>query len=98
MTRSHARDVPEIVIEVDGRQLRVLATDTIGSGLLRAGRLTIRGSKRGEPRGIYCAIGVCNECLVTVDDVPNVRACVTRVKPGLRVTSQGMVRELQPPG
>jgi predicted molibdopterin-dependent oxidoreductase YjgC len=33
-------------------------------------------------------MGVCHGCLVTVNGIPNVRACVTEVKPGLKVETQ----------
>jgi predicted molibdopterin-dependent oxidoreductase YjgC len=38
---------------------------------------------------MYCAIGVCNECLVTVDGVHNMRACVTKARPGAVVRTMG---------
>jgi predicted molibdopterin-dependent oxidoreductase YjgC len=66
----------------DDHEVAIQNGDTIGACLMRAGILTIRHSKFGEPRGMYCAIGVCNECLVTVDGVHNVRACVTKARPG----------------
>jgi hypothetical protein len=56
---------------------------------MQAGMLAIRHSKSGEPRGMYCAIGVCNECLVTVDGVHNVRACVTKAQPCAVVQTKG---------
>jgi predicted molibdopterin-dependent oxidoreductase YjgC len=98
MRRPSRPSESEVVIEVDDRPVPMRPSDTLASGLLRAGRLTIRASKRGEPRGIYCAIGVCNECLVTVDGVPNVRACMTPVRTGLRVRSQGHLRDEETPG
>lgn len=36
--------------------------------------------KTGRASGVYCAMGICYECLVTVDSVPNIRACQTLVK------------------
>jgi hypothetical protein len=53
--------------------------------LLRAGLRAFRRSRSGEPRGLYCAIGVCNECLVMLEDAINVRACVTPARPGARI-------------
>ena len=44
--------------------------------------------KSGEARGYFCGMGVCQDCLVTVDGVPNVRACVTPVRDRLRVETQ----------
>jgi predicted molibdopterin-dependent oxidoreductase YjgC len=73
----------------DDHEVAIQKGDTIGVCLMRAGLLTIRHSKSGEPRGMYCAIGVCNECLVTVDGAHNVRACVTVARPGAVVQTMG---------
>ena len=45
-------------------------------------------AKRHEPRGIFCAIGRCTDCKMTVDGVPNTRTCITLVKDGMRVEFQ----------
>lgn len=41
-----------------------------------------------RPRGFFCAIGKCSSCFMTVDDVPNVRTCVTPLKAGMDVRTQ----------
>ena len=41
-----------------------------------------------RPRGLFCAIGNCSSCFMTVDGEPNVRVCVTRVKAGMKVEEQ----------
>ena len=69
-------------LTVDGEAIAITAGDTLGACLMRAGRLATRLSRGGRPRGVYCGIGVCNECLLTVDGRPNVRACVTLARPG----------------
>jgi aerobic-type carbon monoxide dehydrogenase small subunit (CoxS/CutS family) len=54
---------------------------------MRAGILTLRHDNEGHPRGMYCGMGVCYECLVTVDDVSNVRACMTTARDGMIVST-----------
>ena len=55
--------------------------------LLCAGRLDVRRSPRtGSPRGAFCMMGVCQECLVRVDGVLR-QACLTPVEDGMRVES-----------
>ena len=76
-------------VSFDGLSVPSLPGDTLGSCFLRAEVLSLRTSRSGQPRGLYCAIGVCNDCLVTVDDMPNVRACTTPVGVGMSVRSQG---------
>ena len=39
----------------------------------------------GRPRGLFCGIGICFDCLITVDGVPNQRACLVPVRPGMRL-------------
>ena len=78
------------VMSVDGVACRIRAGDTIASAMLRDGQQDFRSSRSGQPRGVYCAIGICNECLVTVDGTINVRACVTPAEADLEVrTSSG---------
>jgi len=45
-------------------------------------------SKREEPRGVFCAIGRCTDCVMIVDGVPNVRTCVTPLRQGMDVRTQ----------
>ena len=43
--------------------------------------------KRHEPRGVFCGMGVCYDCLVTIDGRVNVRACMTAVAEGMRIAT-----------
>ena len=56
--------------------------------LLAAGIRTFRHSPGGEPRGVFCGMGVCFECRMIVDGRPNVRTCMTPAHPGCRVERQ----------
>ena len=82
--RIAARRESAITVTVDGRPVLAFAGETVAAVLLAEGIRVFRyTAKRGEPRGVFCGMGICYECLVTVDGVPNVRACVTTVKPGM---------------
>jgi hypothetical protein len=62
---------------------------SVGAALIAAGTYSWRiTAKSARPRGIFCGIGVCYDCLITVDGVPNQRACLVEASAGLRVTSQ----------
>jgi predicted molibdopterin-dependent oxidoreductase YjgC len=68
---------PGAAITVDGRRLPVRPGQTIAAVLIAAGWRTFRVSRlRGRPRGLFCGIGVCHDCLVTVNGQPGVRACL----------------------
>jgi predicted molibdopterin-dependent oxidoreductase YjgC len=74
---------------VDGQELVACEGESIAAALLASGRRLTRFTARtGEPRGYFCGMGVCQDCLVTVDGRPNVRACMTAVREGLRVDTQ----------
>lgn len=44
--------------------------------------------KRHEPRGIFCAIGRCTDCVMVVNGKPNIRTCVTPLEEGMTVQTQ----------
>ncbi len=87
-------------IEVNGEPVGAYEGETIAGALLAAGIRTCRiTARRGQPRGLYCGIGLCYECVVVVDGRPNTRACLTYVAPGMRVRTQvGRGEPVEPPG
>jgi len=83
-----------IEVMIDGRSVRVCAGDTVASALISAGVLASRvADVSGAPRAPYCMMGVCFECLVTVDGVGNRQGCLVPVRPGMRVDTQHGKRE-----
>ncbi|RXT06504.1 (2Fe-2S)-binding protein [Ammoniphilus sp. CFH 90114] len=80
----------EVYFQFDGNVYSALKGDSIAAALLANNIRTLRYSEKNlEPRGIYCGIGHCYECRVTVDEVPSVRACITSVEENMKITSQG---------
>ncbi|WP_269409434.1 (2Fe-2S)-binding protein [Lentibacillus daqui] len=66
--------------------------ESIAAALLANGIRTLRHHEEsGSPRGIYCNIGHCFECRVTVDGEQGVRACLTPLKEGMIVESGGQL-------
>lgn len=78
----------ELQIQVDGRPVAAYDGETIAAALTASGISTFRHDPGGAPRGLFCGMGICFECLMTVNGVPNVRTCVTPVEPGMRVETQ----------
>jgi predicted molibdopterin-dependent oxidoreductase YjgC len=76
---------PQIHIVIDEEAIVAYEGETVATVLLTSGRRAFRHTATGEPRGIFCGIGLCYDCLVTVDGVSNVRACVTPVREGMKV-------------
>ncbi len=79
----------EIPIEVDGRTLFAREGETVAAALLANGiRVFRRTAKRHEPRGLFCGIGQCTDCIMEIDGVPNQRTCMTIVRAGMVVNTQ----------
>jgi hypothetical protein len=80
---------PAFRFTVDGDPVDAYPGETIAGALLAAGRRAWRRTPgRGEPRGLFCAIGVCHDCRMVVDGEPNVRTCLTLARPGMAVETQ----------
>jgi predicted molibdopterin-dependent oxidoreductase YjgC len=76
------------MITFDGRPVPVEPGQTIGAALLAAGIRSWRTTRvYGRPRGLFCGIGVCFDCLVTVNGAAAQRACLVAAQPGDVVTS-----------
>lgn len=82
----------EVQIFVDGQPLMAREGEMIAAALIANGiHINRYTAHKHKPRGIYCAIGRCTDCIMTVDNVPNIRTCVTKVRDGMRInTQQGM--------
>ena len=61
--------------------------ETVAAALTAAGITALRHTRNGDPRGVFCGMGVCFECLVTVDGRPGQRACMTPLRDGMQVTA-----------
>ncbi|MBI1925857.1 (2Fe-2S)-binding protein [Candidatus Poribacteria bacterium] len=82
-------------IELNGKRVVAYDGETIGTVLLAENVRFCRYTHRGaEPRWLFCGIGVCYDCLVTVNGVPNLRACMTQVKPRMRIQTQSGLGKL----
>ena len=71
----------------DGQPFKAMPGDTIGAALISAGERVGRYTQKGNPRHLFCGIGVCFECMVIVKDLGIVRACMTKAQPGMEVLS-----------
>ncbi|HUR01936.1 MAG TPA: (2Fe-2S)-binding protein [Nonomuraea sp.] len=75
-------------ITIDGRAVPVEPGQTIGAALHAAGVRSWRTTRfGGRPRGLFCGIGVCFDCLITVNGRPPERACLLEARPGDEVTT-----------
>jgi hypothetical protein len=78
-----------IAISIEGTRVEGIRGQTIAGVLLGAERDAWRvTSKNGRGRGVFCGIGVCFDCILTVNDERDVRACQRRAGDGDVVTIQ----------
>ncbi len=79
----------EVKITMDGKEIKAYEGEMIASALTAAGIKVFRyTSKKNEPRGVFCAIGRCTDCVMIVNGTPNVRTCVTPVENDMVVQTQ----------
>ena len=79
----------QIEITVDGKIITALEGETIAAALSANNIRSFRRTTRfNTARKMFCGIGQCTDCIMIVDDKPNVRTCVTRVRSGMSVRTQ----------
>ena len=84
-----------VSVSVDGKPVTVPAGASVAAALLLADAIPTRASPVSRsPRAPYCMMGVCFECLVTIDGVGNRQGCLIRVRDGMAVETQRGKREL----
>ena len=81
-----------IEIEVDGAPVQAFEGETIATALIASGRKVLRYTASGAPRGIFCGMGACFECVVEVNGDLSVRSCVTPVRAGMRIRTSEAAR------
>ncbi|RPE29262.1 (2Fe-2S)-binding protein [Kitasatospora cineracea] len=80
---------PARTILFDGRPVPALPGQTLAAALWADGVLAWRTTRNGgRPRGAFCGIGQCFDCLATVNGRPNQRLCLLLAEPGDTVTTQ----------
>jgi len=81
-------NAPAVEISFDGETVTAYEGESLAAALVAAGWIVQRTTSKGQPRGVFCGMGVCHDCLVTVDGQASRRACMTKVRAAMRVESQ----------
>lgn len=82
-------------VTVDGVALDCREGDSVAAALFAAGVQACRDTAvSGAARGPFCMMGVCYDCLVSIDGRPNQQACMTPVRDGMTVLRQLGAREV----
>ncbi|MBK1839098.1 (2Fe-2S)-binding protein [Azospirillum sp. YIM B02556] len=85
-----------VAFTIDGRPAKARAGDSVAAALLANGVTACRNTPvSGAARGPYCMMGICFDCLVTIDGTGNRQGCQVRVSPGMAVETQNGKREVE---
>src|ERR671914_2681245 len=80
---------PVARVTIDGRELAGYAGEPVAALLLAHEVVVFRTQPDSDaPRGLFCGVGRCSDCLMTIDGEPNVRACLTPVHDGMTIETQ----------
>ena len=84
-----------VAVTLNGRPLQVPMGSSVAAALLAAGVKRFRNSPvSGEARAPYCMMGVCFECLLEIDGVPNRQGCLVPLQAGMAIRTQDGMRDL----
>jgi sarcosine oxidase subunit alpha len=75
----------QIAVTVNGTPVTAYEGETVHAALTAAGIYPLRQALAGGNRGVFCGMGLCYECLVTVNHIPDQRACMTVVQDGMEI-------------
>ena len=86
---TNTNTAPPVCFTCNGQVIEARAGDSVATALLMAGIDSTRDTAvSGDARAPYCMMGVCFECLVEIDGVPNQQACLVPVSEGMSVRRQ----------
>ncbi len=97
LTHPNMRPAEPIRITFNGAEIEALPGETIAAALSAADIVAFRETSSHAARGPFCGMGVCFDCLVTIDGRPSQRACLTKVAPGMDVRSEPGAAPPPPP-
>ena len=93
--RLHDGSDVAVTIDFEGQPVSARQGDTVAAALLMAAPGHTRTTPVSDaPRLPYCMMGVCFDCLVEIDGVPNRQACLVAVRDGMKVRRQSGAREI----
>lgn len=75
---------PRLNVTVDGEPVEAYAGETAATVLIAAGHIMYQHAATEHPhKCLFCGMGVCFNCVLTINGIPNTRACLTTVTEGM---------------
>ena len=88
-TDAGATRARRLTLTLDGRAITARPGQSVAAALIEDGVRSWRTTRRGgRPRGLFCGIGVCYDCLISVDGLPDQRACLVSVRDGMTLSTE----------
>jgi predicted molibdopterin-dependent oxidoreductase YjgC len=85
-----------VAVTINGLSVQCREGDTVAAAMFAAGFVDCRDSAvSGVPRGPYCMMGICYDCLVIIDGQPNQQGCMTPVREGMNIERQDGARQVR---
>lgn len=83
-----------INVIVNGIQISAPKGQTVWATMALANQIITRKSVLlTQDRSAYCAMGVCFECLIEIDGIPNQQACLRKVCDGMIISTQDITEQ-----
>ena len=92
-----AAPAANVTVTVEGRDIHIAGGASAAAAVLLAGLPSVRETPvSGAPRGPYCLMGICFDCLAEIDGIPNRQSCMVTVAPGMTIRRQHGKRAVEP--
>lgn len=75
-------------ITVNGKRIQAREGQTVAQAMLAEGMIRCRTTWDGRPVSVFCGMGICGECRMIVDGIPNTRICQTLAQEGMTIQQQ----------
>ena len=78
-----------VTVVINGRSVAVPQGETVAAAVLAENiGYTRTTAVKQQPRAPFCMMGVCFDCLMVIDGIPNQQACMVQVRDGMRIERQ----------
>ena len=78
-----------VTVVINGRSVIVPQGETVAAAVLAENiGYTRTTAVKQQPRAPFCMMGVCFDCLMVIDGIPNQQACMMQVRDGMRIERQ----------
>lgn len=83
--------------DFEGQIISAKPGQSVAAALIDAGICEYRETISGRRRGMFCGMGVCQDCLVEINGRANQRACMTKAQSGASIRRQVAFPKLSAP-